>query len=75
MIKFVGRRLLATIPLLFFVSLVVFSFVHVLPGDPAILFLGEEADADTLARFRTRLGFDHISDGMIRLKGVWLEKR
>src|SRR5574337_952303 len=58
MLKFVGRRLLATIPLLFFVSLVVFSFVHVLPGDPAVLFLGEEADAETISRFRTRLGFD-----------------
>jgi len=58
MLKFVGRRLLATVPLLFFVSLVVFSFVHVLPGDPAVLFLGEEADAETIARFRTRLGFD-----------------
>ena len=58
MLKFVGRRLLATIPLLFFVSLVVFSFVHVLPGDPAVLFLGEEADAATIAKFRTRLGFD-----------------
>lgn len=58
MLKFVGRRLLATIPLLFFVSLVVFSFVHILPGDPAVLFLGEEADAETLAQFRTRLGFD-----------------
>jgi peptide/nickel transport system permease protein len=32
--------------------------VHVLPGDPAILFLGEEADPDTVARFRARLGFD-----------------
>jgi peptide/nickel transport system permease protein len=56
--KFVGRRLLATIPLLFFVSLVVFALVHALPGDPAVLFLGEEADADTIARFRARLGFD-----------------
>lgn len=58
MIQFVGRRLIATVPLLFFVSLVVFSFVHVLPGDPAVLFLGEEADAETAARFRARLGFD-----------------
>ncbi|MBI4245923.1 MAG: ABC transporter permease [Candidatus Rokubacteria bacterium] len=58
MLQFVGRRLLVTVPLLFFVSLVVFSFVHVLPGDPAVLFLGEEADAETIARFRTRLGFD-----------------
>ncbi len=58
MIQFVIRRLLATVPLLFFVSLVVFSFVHVLPGDPAVLFLGEEATPETLAKFRTRLGFD-----------------
>ena len=58
MIQFVARRLLATVPLLFFVSLVVFSFVHVLPGDPAVLFLGEEATPETVAKFRTRLGFD-----------------
>ena len=58
MIQFLARRLLATVPLLFFVSLVVFSFVHVLPGDPAVLFLGEEATPETVAKFRTRLGFD-----------------
>ncbi len=58
MIQFIGRRLLATVPLLLLVSVVVFSFVHVLPGDPAVLFLGEEADPQTLARLRARLGFD-----------------
>ena len=66
MLLFVGRRLLATIPLLFLVSLVVFSFVHVLPGDPAVLFLGEEATPETLAQFRARLGFDrplHVQYG------------
>ena len=57
MLKFVGRRLLATIPLLFFVSLVVFALVHALPGDPAVLFLGEEATPETLAKFCERLGF------------------
>lgn len=58
MLQLVGRRLLTTIPLLFAVSLVVFGLVHALPGDPAVLFLGEEADAETLVRFRARLGFD-----------------
>ena len=58
MLTLVGRRLLTTVPLLFFVSLVVFSLVHTLPGDPAILFLGEEADLATIAQFRARLGFD-----------------
>jgi peptide/nickel transport system permease protein len=46
------------IPLLFLVSLVVFLLVHALPGDTAVLFLGEEADAETIARFRTNHGFD-----------------
>ncbi|MBI4638494.1 MAG: ABC transporter permease [Candidatus Rokubacteria bacterium] len=71
MLKLVGRRLLATIPLLFFVSLVVFSLVHTLPGDPAVLFLGEEADAETLARFRARLGFDR---SWLVQYGEWLGK-
>jgi peptide/nickel transport system permease protein len=55
---FVARRLLTLLPLLFFVSLVVFSLLHALPGDPAVLFLGQEADAETIARFKMRLGLD-----------------
>ena len=58
MLVFIGRRVLALIPLLFFVSLVVFSLVHALPGDPALLFLGQEADAEALARFRANNGLD-----------------
>src|SRR5436190_14692250 len=58
MLTVLGRRLLATAALLLCVSLVVFLLVHALPGDPALLFLGEEVDTDTLAKFRARLGFD-----------------
>jgi len=58
MLTFLGRRLLATVALLFCVSLVVFLLVHALPGDPALLFLGEEVDKDTLVKFRAKLGFD-----------------
>src|SRR3989442_8151332 len=64
-----GRRLLATIPLLFLVSLVVFALVHALPGDPAVLFLGEEADPETLARFRVRLGLDRA---LVAQYAAWL---
>src|SRR4030095_6293488 len=66
MLQLIGRRLLATVPLLLAVSMVVFSFVHLLPGDPAVLFLGEEATPDNLARFRAKLGFDRplvVQDG------------
>ncbi len=69
MLKLVARRLIATVPLVFFVSVVVFSLVHALPGDPALLFLGEEADAQTVAKFRTRLGFDRP---LVVQYGEWL---
>jgi peptide/nickel transport system permease protein len=68
-LKLVARRLVATVPLVFFVSVVVFSLVHALPGDPALLFLGEEADAQTVAKFRTRLGFDRP---LVVQYGEWL---
>jgi peptide/nickel transport system permease protein len=70
-LRLVGRRLVAIVPLLFFVSLVVFSLVHALPGDPALLFLGEEADAQTIAAFRTRLGFDRP---LVVQYGDWLAR-
>src|SRR5262245_56884072 len=69
MLQLIGRRLLATVPLLFAVSVVVFSFIHLLPGDPAVLFLGEEATPDNLARFRAKLGFDRP---LVMQYGEWL---
>src|SRR5215468_2150210 len=58
MLQLIGRRLLAMVRLLLAVSVVVFSFIHLLPGEPAVLFLGEEATPENLARFRAKLGFD-----------------
>src|SRR4029453_13914953 len=69
MLQLIGRRLLATVPLLLAVSVVVFSFIHLLPGAPAVLFLGEEATPDNLARFRAKLGFDRP---LIVQYGDWL---
>lgn len=58
MLRLIGHRLLTTIPLLFFVSVVVFALVHALPGDIAVLFLGQEAEPATIAQFRTNMGLD-----------------
>ena len=41
MLTFVGRRLLQLIPTLFFVSVIIFSLQHLLPGDPALV-MGRE---------------------------------
>src|SRR5713101_2611524 len=43
MIDFVGRRLLQSVPVLLLASLVVFSMLHLVPGDPIDAMLGASA--------------------------------
>jgi peptide/nickel transport system permease protein len=57
-LRFVGRRLAATVPTLFVVSLIIFAIVHLAPGDPAQLILGEDATPQALASLRAALGED-----------------
>ena len=56
--RYVVRRVGALAVTLFFVSLLVFVVVRVLPGDPALIILGLEANADSVARVRQALGLD-----------------
>ena len=56
--RYVVRRVGALAVTLFFVSLLVFVVVWVLPGDPALIILGLEANADSVARVRQALGLD-----------------
>src|SRR4051812_5768044 len=49
---------MALIPVLFGVSVVVFLFLHLIPGDPATAMLGDHATADSAARLRTAYGLD-----------------
>lgn len=58
MLKLIGRRLLLTIPLLFFVSLIVVGLVQLVPGDPAVTIAGENATVERIAEVRERLGTD-----------------
>ena len=58
MIRFLARRLLQMIPVLFFVSVIIFVLINLVPGDAARLFLGEEAPPDALAALRRELGLD-----------------
>jgi ABC-type dipeptide/oligopeptide/nickel transport system permease component len=57
-LQYILRRLLMTIPVLFGVSVLVFSFVHLIPGDPAVALLGERASEENVARLREQLGLD-----------------
>lgn len=58
MLVFLTRRLVGTVPVLLAVSLFVFGFVRLLPGDPARLVAGPEASAADVARVRVELGLD-----------------
>lgn len=55
---FVLKRLAMLIPTLLIVSLVAFSLIHLVPGDPAVLLVGETQNATLLAETRARLGLD-----------------
>lgn len=58
MLNYVIKRLLGLIPTLLIVAVLVFLFVHMLPGDPARLIAGPEADAQVVGMVRQQLGLD-----------------
>jgi peptide/nickel transport system permease protein len=58
LLGYIFRRVLSTIPVLLGVSILVFGFIHMIPGDPATAMLGERATAESIARVRTSLGLD-----------------
>jgi peptide/nickel transport system permease protein len=55
---YVLKRLLGAVPTLVIASLLVFAFIHLIPGDPASVMLGDMADAETIEALRRELGLD-----------------
>ena len=55
---FLVRRLLLTLPILFIVSVVCFSLINLIPGDPATVILGPEASEQAKEQMREQLGLD-----------------
>src|SRR5438552_11332269 len=58
MLQYIVRRLLGLIPTLLIVAVLVFMFVHLLPGDPARLAAGPDATPATVDLVRKDLGLD-----------------
>jgi peptide/nickel transport system permease protein len=58
MLRFTVRRLLLLIPILFGVSVLVFAWIHALPGSPAEALLGEHATPQAIIRVRHMYGLD-----------------
>lgn len=57
-VRFFIRRLILTLPVLIGVSTLVFSLIHLIPGDPVQTMLGESASPRDVTEMRTRLGLD-----------------
>src|SRR5699024_728008 len=55
---YIVKRLLSVIPVLFIVSIVIFLIIHLTPGDPAAVMLGEEANQQQIDELRKTLGLD-----------------
>ena len=58
MLRFLFRRLLMLVPILFGVVTVTFVLMYVIPGDPVLTLVGERYDDETLERMRSELGLD-----------------
>jgi peptide/nickel transport system permease protein len=57
-LRYLVRRILLTIPVLLGVATLVFSLIHLVPGDPAQAMLGDGASPQDIAELRTSLGLD-----------------
>jgi peptide/nickel transport system permease protein len=58
MLKYLLRRVVTAIPVMFLVSLMSFAVIWLVPGDPAASFLDASATQEQLARVRHELGLD-----------------
>lgn len=57
-LKLIARRLLTIVPMLFLVTLVIFSITYLIPGDPAATIAGENASPADVERIRDELGLN-----------------
>jgi ABC-type dipeptide/oligopeptide/nickel transport system permease component len=67
MARFILRRFLTLIPTVFGISILVFFMIHLIPGDPAEMMLGERASEASLREVRAHLGLDrplHVQYGL-----------
>jgi glutathione transport system permease protein len=70
LIQYLIKRLLGLLPTLLIVGILVFLFVHLLPGDPARLAAGPDATPETVALVRADLGLDKsLPEQFIRFAG------
>ncbi|HLR51561.1 MAG TPA: ABC transporter permease [Candidatus Avamphibacillus sp.] len=58
MLQYTIRRLFSLIPVMLIVSIIVFLIVHLTPGNPAYLILGEDSSQESIEQLEIQLGLD-----------------
>ncbi len=58
MLQYTARRIVLLLPLLFGITVVVFSLMKIIPGDAAVVLLGQDATPEAVAEMRRALGLD-----------------
>ncbi|MFC5505700.1 ABC transporter permease [Bosea massiliensis] len=58
MLSYLGKKLVQMLPVAFFVTVIVFSLTNLLPGDPTVTILGEQATPEQRAAVRVEYGLD-----------------
>ena len=58
MLSYIVRRIGSMIPSLLLASVIVFSFIHLIPGDPAQIMLGDQATPEQVQGLREAMGLD-----------------
>jgi peptide/nickel transport system permease protein len=58
MLKYAVKRIFFFVPTILLVMVLVFFLIHLIPGDPAAIIMGEDANPDELAVVRHELGLD-----------------
>src|SRR5437879_13459227 len=58
MTTYVLRRLVLMVPVAFLVTVGVFMLIHLTPGDPALIVLGEDRSPQAIAQIHQELGLD-----------------
>jgi len=58
MTRYIARRFMLTVPVLLLVTVIVFSLINLIPGDPALVFIGGEAGKEAVEALRKQMGLD-----------------
>ncbi len=58
LLQYIIKRILEMIPILVVVSIIIFLFTHLIPGDPARLVAGKDASLEEVNIIRSELGLD-----------------